>query len=224
MIQTNIMDVLEALERDKKIYDIFKNCPYEILRTIQLKRYKAGKFVLEQGVVHDTFYIIVEGCADIYVESEHGKKYYLNTYEKGQYIGELEIFDRVPYMSRIESKGEVVVLEVGRENCLKWIRSDQNFSEYILHTLCRGTYRTYQNMGDNSLYTLKQRICQFLIDNTDDEGHFHVPLHTETLSERMAVTPRSVNRILKQLRDDDVIEINKTMVTIKNYDQLLEER
>lgn len=224
MNRTNLMEVMELLERDKKIYDILKGCPYEILRNIRLKKYPNGKFILEQGEIYNTFFIIVEGYADIFVESEQGKKYYLSTYDKGQFIGELEMFEQKPYMSRIESRGPVTTLELGRDKYLKWLECDQNFSMYILRTLCGGTYSSMQKMGNNTLYTLKQRICQFLIENADGRGVLRMPLSAELLSERMAVTSRSVNRVLKELKDKDILETKKTDVVIKDYQRLLREK
>lgn len=115
MNRANFMEVLDVLERDKKIYDILKNCPYEILRSIRLKKYPEGRFNLEQGEIYNTFYILVEGYADIFVESDRGKKYYISTYDKGRFIGELEMFEQKPYMSRIESRGPITMLEIRRE-------------------------------------------------------------------------------------------------------------
>ena len=80
MDRTNFMEVLEVLERDKKIYNILKNCPYEILRSIWLKKYPEGRFNLKQGEIYNIFYILVEGYVDIFVESDQGKKYYISTY------------------------------------------------------------------------------------------------------------------------------------------------
>lgn len=223
MIQTNLMEILEILERDKKIYEIMKDCPYEILRTLWLKKYRDGEFVLEQGTIYNTFYLIVDGYADIFVESSEGKKYYLCTYGKGQFIGELEMFDQRPYMSRIEAKGPVITLEADREQYLKWLKLDQNFNEYILRILCSGSYVSMTRMGNNTLYSLKQRICQFLIENTNDRGRSSVALSADLLSERMAVTPRSVNRVLKELKDKRILEIHRSNIVIKDYDGLLKE-
>ena len=40
----------------------------------------------------------------------------------------------------------------------------------------------------------------------------------------MAVTQRSVNRILKQLKEQGLIELNKGNIAIKDYDALNRER
>lgn len=223
-MEKNLIELMELLEKDRAVYAILKHCPYEILRKIQIKHYREKEFALEQGEIHNTFYIIVEGCVDIYVESEHGKKYFLTSYGKGQYLGELEVFRQIPYVSGVEAQGKVTVLEIEREVLLSWIQMDSNFSEYMIKTLCDSTYFMCNNMGKNTLYSLKQRLCQYFIENTDKSGEFRVPMRTETLGEQMAVTQRSINRVIKQLKEKEIIEIDKNSVTIKDYSALLKER
>lgn len=241
-----VKEISEILEKDPAIYNIMKQCPYEILRNITIREYRAGTFTLNQGEIHDFMYIVLEGELGIFVESEHGKKYYLNTYQKGNYIGELEMFGSFPYISSVEARTDVKLFEIVREDFVRWVQMDRNLNDYFIRTLCDSTYKLCSNMGTNTLYTLKSRICRFLLDHGDrpaDEagngkGKARVERHTgdkaafpadritvnsETLSEYMAVTQRSVNRILKQLKEKDIIEINKSYIEIKDYMRLQEE-
>jgi CRP-like cAMP-binding protein len=84
-------------------------------------------------------------------------------------------------------------------------------------------------MGTNSLYTLKSRVCRFQLDHTEarsggrTENQAVVSVSSEMLSEYMAVTQRSVNRILKQLKDSGIIEIAKSHILIRDYQKLQEE-
>lgn len=224
MIHTTLNEVLEILEKEQKIYQILKECPYEILRELKVKKYPKNSFHLRQGTIYDTFYIIVDGQVDIFVESEQGKKFYISTYKKGNFLGELELFERRPYMSSAKGKGTVTTLELKREHYLRWLEKDNHFSRYILRMLCSGTYVSMQKMGGNTLYTLKQRICTFLIENTDERGKLFGELNTELLGENMGVTKRSVNRVLKELKDRDIIEINNSKLSVKNYELLLKEK
>ena len=49
-------------------------------------------------------------------------------------------------------------------------------------------------------------------------------LNVEELSEKMGVTTRSVNRVLKELKDKNILEINNSKVTITNRERLLKEK
>lgn len=224
MNQSNFLEVISALESDRKLYEIFKNCPYEMLRELRIKKYHKDVFFLEQNEIHNTFYLIVKGYVDVFVISEQGKKYYLSTYSKGRFLGELEMFEQKPYMCRIESRGSVTMLEMSREVYIELLSRDCNFSQYILKTLCKGTYVSMQKMGNNTLYTLKQRICQFLIENSNEDGMLRIPLNAELLSTRMAVTTRSVNRVLKELKDKKILEMCGTHVVIQDYARLVKEK
>ena len=115
------------------------------------------------------------------------------------------------------------MLELERDQYLKWLKLDANFNDYILRVLCSGSYVSMTRMGNNTLYSLKQRICQFLIENTSDRGKAGLALSADLLSERMAVTPRSVNRVLKELKDKNILEIRKSNIVILDYDGLLKE-
>lgn len=76
----------------------------------------------------------------------------------------------------------------------------------------------------HTLYTLKQRICQYLVGNAGTDGKLRFVVSSEILSQKMAVTQRSVNRILKQLKEQGLIELNKGNIAIKDYDALNRER
>ena len=59
MNQSNFLEVISVLEADSKLYDIFKHCPYEILREVRIKKYHKNAFLLEQNEVHNTLMTIL---------------------------------------------------------------------------------------------------------------------------------------------------------------------
>lgn len=219
MCNPNISEISAILEEDKVLYGIMKQCPYELLRRMKVEQYPAGRFRLAQGEAYSSIYLVVEGELDIYVESENGKKYYLNTYRKGNYIGELEMFGPKPYISSVEAITEVTMIVIDRKDFLYWLQTDRNMNDYFIESMCENSYDLCVNMGNNTLYTLKQRICQFLLSGAQNK----INIRSESLSERMAVTQRSVNRILQQLKEAGYIEIGRNVITVINYDGLKEE-
>ena len=224
MIHTNLMEVLELLDREKKIYEIFKNCPYQVLKKINVRTYNPRELIIMQGKSNDNMLFVADGKVEIYVESEQGKKYSMAIYDKLSFVGELELFNQKPYMSFVRAIGRVVLLEIPRDMFLDWLEQDRKFNFYFMSFLSNECYDSMLKMGENTLYTLKQRICQFLIENADEKGNMNRVLSAEMLSDRMGVTSRSVHRILKELKDKDIIEMQRSSVIIKNFEQLLVEK
>lgn len=218
-----IYKVIEIIENEPEVYEILKCCPYEILKQFYVKEYKKGEFLLNQGEVYDKFYILVDGLVDIYEMSEKGKKYSLAIYKRGNYIGEHEIFDKVPFSCFVESITDVKLLEMKREHFLRWLDLDRNINGHITKTLCRQFYNLSKKVGKDTLYTLKQRICQYLLDNLeykDNNGKIKVNIQKEKLSEQMAVTQRSINRVLKNLKEEYVIDIENNYIIVKDLNLL----
>lgn len=222
-IIANIAQICEHIEKDSRIYEIMKSCPYELLRKMKIREFKANEFVRNQDEIYQTMFIVLGGELDIYVESENGKKYYLNTYRKGCYIGELEMFENRPYVSRVEAKTDVRLLEIEKEDFIRWVQTDRNMNDYFIKTLCESSYALCKNMGNNTLYSLTQRICQYLVSSVgaNTKSDYTVEISSEELAERMAVTQRSVNRVLQKLREADTIEITKKKIIVKDIDGLV---
>ena len=222
-----IIELFNILEANPTIYEMMKQCPYEILKNIVVKEYEEEEFVLEQGDKQESFYIIVEGNFDIYTVSESGKKYLMQTYTNGDYIGELEIFDNKPYVASVKAISNSKLIEVKRNDFLKWMNMDNNFSQYLMRTLCRSTYVLCENTSNNTLYTLRQRICQYLIDSINKScksDEFYIKIKTDNLGDKMGVTQRSINRVLKQLKENGAIDIQNSNVVVKDYDLLIDQR
>ena len=53
-------------------------------------------------------------------------------------------------------------------------------------------------------------------------ARFEMPLTQEQIGEAMGITPVHVNRIVKQLRDDNVLELHRGSVTVIDEQKLLE--
>ena len=221
------MEIIDIIESNKAIKKILKDCPYDILRKWEFKEYVKDQMICHQGMRYNHFYIIAEGYANICLTAENGKKCSLAIYKKGDYFGELEIFDNKPYICSIEALTEVKVICIDKENFLKWLTKDQYFSLHITKTLCEGFYNLSKLSGENTLYSLKYRICNYLLYRLDssvksDKG-MALQIDKEQLSERFAVTSRSINRVLQQLKENKIIEVESDSIYILDIPRLKEE-
>src|SRR5699024_1708374 len=190
---------------------MLKDCPYSILKRWEMKSYSKGDMICHQNMTYDYFYIIIKGKANIYIMAENGKKYSQSIYEKGDYFGELEIFDRKPYICSVEAITNLELIRLHRKYFLQWIEKDRYFSLYMSKTLCDNFYKLSKKAGENTLYSLKYRICSYLINSIDngvkqDEG-ISININKEQLSYQLAVTQRSINRILQELKKKSLIEV-----------------
>ncbi|MBV8048618.1 MAG: Crp/Fnr family transcriptional regulator [Paludibacterium sp.] len=216
-----IDDVITIIEQERGIYELLKGCPYEVLKEFSVVRCRKGEFRLNQGQVYDSLYIVVSGLVRIYVMTESGRKYTLAIYKQGNYIGEHEIFDQRPYSCFVEAISDVVLLRLKREPFIRWLGQDRQISDSFTRSLCHQIYMLSEKAGTDTLYSLRQRICQYLVAAAARDRR--VALDREELGELMGVATRSVNRILKSLREEGLIVAEGHDIVIRDWPALQDE-
>ncbi len=217
-----VMMEVTFFEENPELSELFKNCPAEILKHWELKEYSAGTIVYHQAEKYDSLSIIIGGCASIYVIAENGRKYSPRELEKGDFIGEMEIFEEKPLLNSVEAITNLKLLQIKRKYFMQWLELDRNISLYIIkYSNNRSCYCAQKTM-ENSLYSLKMRVCNYLLSCTDQTGHSEnrIKINKEQLCERFAVTKRSVNRILQYLRKENIIAIHTDFIIINDPKKL----
>jgi CRP-like cAMP-binding protein len=222
------LNIHEILNSNPVIFNILKDCPYEIFNRFEIKEYKKGEIVCEQDKVNEYFYIILRGSANIYIMAENGRKYSQSIYKKGDYIGELEIFDLKPYICTVEAYTDLTLIRLHRDYFLQWVEKDRNFLLYITKTLCNSFYALSQKAGQDTLYSLRYRVCTYLISclttgRKTDQG-IEISVQKEQLGSQFVVTERSINRILKYLKEKGIIEVKNKSLVIIDIDRLKQEQ
>ena len=215
-----LYDVIDILEANPAIYTILKNCPYHILKQWEVCHVAKGCIIGCQGQSYDYFSIIVSGWTDIYIMADNGKRYSQAIYTTGNYIGELEIFDRRPFSCFVEALTEVKLLRIQRTAFLEWLELDKSASNFLLRTLCGQFYTLSQKAGEDTLYSLKQRLCRCLLDakpeGVEKSEGIEIRLNKEALGEQLAVTGRSINRMLQYLKDKGIVAVNGSRIVLKD--------
>ncbi len=215
-----ILKVIEVIEKEKIIYNILKSCPYEVLNKWEIFKYKKGKVFLKQGEIYPYFFIIIEGEANIFIMSHNGKRYSQSIYVKGNFIGELEIFNNIPFSCSIEAVTDIKLLALKRDYFLKWYDMDKNISRYITEQMSLAFYTLSQKSAVDTLYTLRERVCNYLLEEYNKSFKTNIKLDKDTLTAQLAVTKRSLNRTFMELREKGIVEISNSQVFIKDLDEL----
>jgi len=217
------LSVIERVIRDPVLYSLLKYCPLDILCHWQLKQFPQGSLIFRQGELCEEFHLIVKGEIDVFITAEDGRKYSQARYGKGDMLGELEIFEQRQYICSVEVVSEATLLVLTRENFCRWLTLDNYFNQKILQAVSHQYYQLSKKAGEDILYSLHQRICLMLwqkYQQRKDETQHNVTINKQQLSEQFAAAPRSINRILSELREQNIIIINGEQIEIIDAQRL----
>src|SRR5262249_61821894 len=76
---------------------------------------KAGEMIFHQGSTGTEMYIIADGHVNIHLPGEASRRVSLKDISRGEYFGELALFDDKPRSASALASTDAVVLELGRE-------------------------------------------------------------------------------------------------------------
>lgn len=221
-------NTIEAIiKNDHLLYQMFKECPHEIKSSYKVQEYHAGEVICSQGQMIDSIFIIIKGSAEIYYMAENGNNYSQAIIEKGQFIGEFEVFNQNPFVCTAEALTDLVSLKIKHHDFIEWLKKDNNICMYLINYLCNRSYYFSKKAATDTLYSLKTRLCRYLLTRSDQKltvaQEIKLRLNKEKLSHEFAVTVRSINRILQYLKSKKIIAIDADVVIIKDLQRLIYE-
>lgn len=98
------------------------------------KIYQDGDEIVRQGDVGDCMYVIQTGKVEVVIE-ENGNEVVLAERGKGEFFGEMAIFDRDVRSATVRAKGQVRALTVDKKNFLRRIHKDPSLAFRIVETM-----------------------------------------------------------------------------------------
>ena len=98
------------------------------------RTFKTGEIIARQGDVGDCMYVIQEGRVQVLSEQD-GMETPLRVASKGEFLGEMAIFDRVVRSATLKALDDVRLLTIDKKNFLKRIHEDPSLAFKIVQTM-----------------------------------------------------------------------------------------
>ena len=224
---TNFDNVINVIEDNRIVRELLKSCPYNLLKCWRIKHYSKGEIILKQGQKCNEFAIIINGFAEIINISEDGRQYCQAIYKEGNYLGELEIFDGLEYCCNAVAMTNLSILEISSDNFYKLIERDSRFIRILTKDICKSFYSLSLKASEDMMKSVKNRICKLLIEFINDKLYIDntrkIIIKKSKISDIIGVTNRSVDRVLKDLKDNNIINVKNGYIYIIDIDKLKKE-
>ena len=98
------------------------------------KIYKDTEIIIKQGEPGNYMYVIQEGLVEIIDETDHGEVQ-LAIRGKGEFFGEMAIFEREARMATVRAIGEARVLTIDKKNYLRRVHEDPSLAFHLAQTM-----------------------------------------------------------------------------------------
>jgi CRP-like cAMP-binding protein len=204
----------------KKAVDFISSCPKHIKERLRSVDFDAGAMILHQGDMPEFVYFLIAGDARVYTLILNGSSYLQHIYSPGDLFGEFEALNQRPYLACVQASSACKTIQIENDAFIEWINNDPDFSLVISQQTADKLYQSMLDAVVNIVYPLKYRVLYFLWNVAQNGSN---TIRKEDIIEGLGSNERSINRIIRDLVNELVIDYDRGAISISDLDAIVHE-
>lgn len=181
-------------------------------RYVRTCHYPRGTTIFREGEDGAVLFVILQGSVRIYTLGTQGQEVTVAVFSGGDFFGELALLDGRPRSASAEAMRDTQALLLPRETFLQSVHDCPPIAATLLEALAWRLRRSTSHVGDLTSLTAAQRVMQQLLMLSAPGGS--IRLTQEQLAQLLGTTRETVNRVLRQLREQGIVAIERSQVRV----------
>jgi len=189
--------------------------------------FKKGETLFSNGELSHYFYVIQTGKIKTYqLNLENSKEQTIFIFRAGDMFDTITLLDGEPHDVMYEAMEDTVAFEMPIESVRHLIENNSEFNRKFFPYLAKQMRHMEELVTDISLYSTEERLIKLLLQNLDPKNLMKYNLlhglsNTE-IAKLIGTVRHVVERHLKKLKKDGLIEGKNKTLQINNANTLLE--
>ena len=197
-----------------------------IARHLRRRRFRRGETIFHQGDPGDSLHIVSSGAVKIVLPSLEGEEAIIATLRSGDFFGELALLDGAPRSATAIALEATETSTLPRQAFLNMLDQDKALRESLLAGLAREIRRVTTHVEELHFLDLAGRLASRLARLARDaepeatEVRLDWPYTQSDLASMIGGTRQSVNKLLSDLADRELVIIEKDTLIIPDVEAL----
>jgi CRP-like cAMP-binding protein len=199
----------------------------QIAEGCSLRRLERGDMVFRTGDRCEEFHVVVTGQVKLFVLSPGGQEKVVELISAGQSFGEAIMFTDRPYIVSAQSLADTLLLSVSKRAVHDEIARDHRFALRMLAGLSRRLHGLIHDVEAYALHSGLQRVIGYLLRDQPIEDceaaearTVSLPVSKATIASRLSLTPEYFSRVLHELAERGLIEVDRREIRIVDAPRL----
>ena len=191
------------------------------------RRFGAGQIIFHHGDPGGLLYIISKGKIKITYSTLDGQEALLAILGADDFFGELALLDEAPRSATAEAIETTEALTLHREDFIRFIRNNPDFSLHVLQTLTQRIRNLNNQISDIFFLDLPARLARVLLNLAEQHGvvteqgiRIELSLTQTDLAEMTGATRVSINKALGRFRREQWISVKGRKFTIRDAEAM----
>lgn len=166
-----------------------------------LRSYAPGTRLIRQGQELRQVFILREGITKCYITEENTRDYIVEFLGTGEVLGEIELIRHTLCLTNVEAITTVTAYCIPPEAFRQLLEKDARFNRLLLEELATRVTQTAVRAAAQQLFPVEYILLRLLALQQDQQ----IVFSKQDMADYLAISLRSFNRIIRQLRDKQIL-------------------
>ena len=198
---------------------------YELINQTRTEKiFRRGEVIVKENDPIESFLYLRKGLVKLYKTDEHGKDHLISINKPGDFVNLLSIFSDQNFHYSINALEETFVCEVKLDVLKEVMASNSEFTLRILNRISHISDEVIVNRFEIARKQIKGRVAfilVFLADQIYKNHEYRMPITRRELGELISMTTENTIRTLSEFRKDGIVDMDGRIITILDYDRLV---
>jgi len=183
--------------------------------------YKKHQSLFLEGSSPRGVYCINEGMVKIFQRGDEGKEQIIRIAKSGEIVGFKSLFNEVPYQVTAETLEESNICFIGKEDFLDMMDANPVLRKAVIKELSHELSDREDFITNMSQKSVRERLAFTMIILQKIYDKEPINLSREDLANFVGTATETLIRLLKDFKDEGIIEVHTRKITVINLDKLI---
>ena len=186
-----------------------------------IKSFKKDDWIISQGEDYTALYILIEGEIKTVMVDEKGDFMHIENIKAPLPIATGFLFagnNKSP-VSAIAKK-ECKIICIPKDNVFMLMKKHDAFMHAILTSISNKLQFLSEKVRLTSLRTIKAKIAYYLLKESEGKSEFQLKTSKQEIANLFGVSRQALTNVMKQLDEDNIIEMERRKIKIVNRQAL----
>lgn len=185
--------------------------------------YKKNQPLFVEGSYPRGVFCINEGKVKVYSIGETGKEQIIRIAGEGDVVGFRALFSEEPYKLSATTLEESSICFIKIEDFLELVHNTPDLLQSILRELSKESGERAEFIKTTAQKTVRERLAIVLLVLDDIYKGEMINLSREDLANFVGTATETLIRLLKELKDENLIEVHGRKIKLLNIDKIYRE-
>jgi len=219
------------VRRTLEVASPFKDWPAEARQHLtlgaRLKTYPADSLIMRRGQVANALYVIVSGSVELSAENAEGRRYVIRYAGPARAFGLLSVMDGKACPHYYRAHEDTTVAVISRDLLFKVANTNPDLLMSLFRELTERYRISLRQMEEQAFDPLRTRLIRALLVLVETYGIpqdrgtvIQLRLAQDHLGDLLGVSRQSINKLIKQLEGEQLIEMHYGRVIVRDLEAL----